>query len=383
MENQRLNELIEKYILKTATVTEQYELLEWYNRENEKDTVWPIDVTEEEQLVKQRMLSKISRTRMVKPLKRHKLWPSIAAAAAILLTIGSGLWFFTFQKADKEIAQINGRFKNDMTPGKNTATLTLANGKIIKLSDAKNGVIIDAAKLSYNDGSLIPIGGSGHVGGVVQMLTATTPRGGQYQVHLPDGTKVWLNAASVLKFPSSFTGESSRNVDLIGEAYFEVCKDAKHPFVVKTARQEVTVLGTHFNINSYKDEEDIKTTLLEGSVRVGTRPPGRIKSRILVPGQESIVNSNFELSVQEVYDLEQAVAWKNGKFVFSNQDIVTVMRQISRWYDAEIIYQQTPSTTLMGGMISRNKNVSEVLLLLEATGVGHFKIEGRKIIVTR
>ena len=194
-----------------------------------------------------------------KPASVHKLWVRIAAAAAILVFAGAGLWFYlVFRPGINSESGIV--YQNDIAPGKNTATLTLSNGKTIRLSDAKNGVVLAGSKLTYNDGSEV----LSQADFSPQWYTLSTPRGGQYQVTLPDGTKVWLNAASTLSFSIVQGRYSKRNVTLVGEAYFEVAKDKQHPFVVKTKGQEVSVLGTHFNINGYADNPLIKTTLLEG-----------------------------------------------------------------------------------------------------------------------
>jgi transmembrane sensor len=192
---------------------------------------------------------------------------------------------------------------------------------------------------------------------------------------LPDGTIVWLNAASSLKFPTSFAG-SKRQVELTGEAYFEVTENKSMPFEVLTGETSVSVLGTHFNINAYADEASINTTLLEGAVKVHTGQA----AKLLKPGQQSVfVNATGALSIQPA-DVDQAIAWKRGFFEFDNTDLQTIMRQISRWYDVDIVYQIQGSKALFGGGISRKLNLSEVLHLLEASGV-YFKVENRKVTV--
>jgi len=326
-----------------------------------------------------------------------KLWPRIAAAAAVLLVVGLGVFFYTSRHLEGSAATRD--LVNDLNPGSNKAYLILSNGKRVSLTDAANGAIAKEAGVEITktaDGQVIyttrhpeggttegPVSGNRdisslgfprHDGGRVEMTamnTIETPKGGQYQVRLPDGSKVWLNAASKLIYPVSFIGRGQREVTLSGEAYFEIAKDKSHPFHVKTLKQDVEVLGTHFNINSYADEPNIKTTLLEGSVKVN--------DAILKPGQQSIL-AGGKIKVVPA-DLEEAVAWKNGLFRFENADLPTVMRQIARWYDVDIVYPaQIPEGTFTGE-VYRNMTASKVLDGLGFTGV-KFKIEGKKIIIT-
>jgi ferric-dicitrate binding protein FerR (iron transport regulator) len=208
------------------------------------------------------------------------------------------------------------------------------------------------------------------------MNTLTTPRGGQYEVMLPDGTKVWLNSASSLTYPVTFAGKE-RRVELTGEAYFEVAKNTSSPFFVKTSGQTVKVLGTHFNINSYEDEKCVKTTLLEGSVVITS--DGNKQAVNLKPGQQS-VNKAASFDVINEADIDEAVAWKNGKFLFRNTDLQTVMRQLSRWYDVDVEYQGTIAERHYRGRISRNVPVSQVFEILKTSGI-NFIINGRTIIV--
>ncbi|HQW44934.1 MAG TPA: FecR domain-containing protein, partial [Chitinophagaceae bacterium] len=209
-----------------------------------------------------------------------------------------------------------------------------------------------------------------------------TPRGGQYQVTLSDGTQVWLNAASSIRFPVVFTG-TERKVEITGEAYFEVAKNKAMPFKVTAGSSEVEVLGTHFNINSYTDEPYIKTTLLEGSVKV-TVPASAAgqSSKILQYGQQTAVNKEGKISVLNNADLEEAVAWKNGRFQFKSADLKTILRQISRWYDADVEYRGNVNIHFTG-QLPRNDNVNKVFEKLALTGEVNFKVEGKKIIVTR
>jgi len=356
-----------------------------------------------------------------------KLWPRIAAAAAVLLVVGLGVFFYTSYYAPRHLegsAATRDLLANDIKPGGNKAYLVLSNGKRLSLTDAANGELAKEAGVEITktaDGQVIYTapgdpGMRGDDGGALN--TIETPRGGQYQVRLPDGSKVWLNAASKLIYPVSFNGRGQRVVELSGEAYFEIFKNKLQPFVVKSKNQEVTVLGTHFNINSYSDEPDTKTTLLEGSVQVSSLQPLALSGRdgqspervngsagnsnsslparglsprggerfggvILKPGQQSIIgrNRNFDIRVQEVQNLEAAVAWKNGTFIFDSEPIQEVMRKVARWYDVDVEYKTTPSTKKFTGAIARTENISQILALFEKTDGVKFEIVGKKIIV--
>nr|WP_121273638.1 FecR domain-containing protein [Pedobacter schmidteae] len=309
-------------------------------------------------------------------LRYYKI-AAIAAAVAVVF----GFWFYTSPLRFGRKAEIV--YQNDVVPGKNTATLTLANGKTIQLSDNQHGVTV-GAELKYYDGTQVAADA-----GKPQMLTAATPRGGTYEVTLPDGTHVWMNADSKLSFLSDFSG-SERRVLLKGEAYFEVAKSYRSkgkadqtggeliPFVVATDKQEVTVLGTHFNVNSYVDEAATKTTLLEGSVRVAV---AKNISTVLKPGDQAINSGNIQ--VQKV-DVEEAVAWKNGNIVFKDKTLEDIMRELARWYDVTVVYaDDAPKYETFSGAVSRARNISAVLERMQTTGSVKFKIEGRTITVTK
>lgn len=330
--------------------------------------------------------------------KVKKLWPGLAVAASIVMAIATGIWFYqsSIVPDNKDIIAAQ-----NISPGANKATLTLANGKTINLSDAKSGVVIDAEKLAYNDGTLIPNDSNGDDVVGAEQIQLTTPRGGTYQVQLPDGTKVWLNAASSLSYGTILrNGNQVRKVKLNGEAYFEVAKvlnkdkGTRMPFIVESKNQQVEVLGTHFNVNSYADEWEIKTTLFEGSVKVRALPPALMANpldkkwknavkveTILKPGEQAVLKSIANLSTSTV-DVEQVLAWKNGVFVFKDENLGSIMRKISRWYDVEISYSNdAPMDATFGGYVSRSRTLFTVLERMEKTGQVKFKISGRKITV--
>ena len=260
----------------------------------------------------------------------------------------------------------------------NKAILTLSDGSTIILDDAKNGQVAQQggtqiAKLA--NGQLVYNALDGKPAEVV-FNTLTTPRGGQFKLTLPDGSEVWLNASSSIKYPTAFIG-NERKVEISGEAYFEIVHNAAKPFKVSVNGMEVKVLGTHFNINAYNDEASVKTTLLEGSISL-TKADA---ATTLKPGQQAQLGNGGNIKVIDNVDIDQVVAWKNGYFSFNRADLQTVMRQIARWYDVDISYEGKIPERQFGGKIDRNSNASEVLKILEESKV-HFRIEEKKIIVT-
>lgn len=312
-----------------------------------------------------------------KPLNKVVLWPRIVAAvAAILLIISVGAYYFYIDHSKTSRFVLSNK-QNDILPGENKAILTLSNGSKIILQHNKNGVIVKEGGIAVDqkaDGQLVYNTTDKANDAPATYNTLTTPRGGQYQLELPDGTKVWLNAASSLKYPTAFTG-SERKVELSGEAYFEVAKNKNMPFYVKSGNQTIEVLGTHFNINAYADEPVCRTTLLEGKVKVLTG-----KNQVLLnPGEQSEITISSDVVLNRNADLEKAVAWKNGEFIFSGEDLGSIMRIISHWYNVDITYTRQPDAEEYGGMVSRNKNLSAVLKMLESTGKVSFKVEGRRV----
>ncbi|WP_316834942.1 FecR family protein [Pedobacter nutrimenti] len=345
-------------------------------------------------------------------VKTYKLWSRVAAAAAVLLIVGLSIFFYTSYYAPRHLegsAATRDLLTNDIKPGSNKAYLVLSNGKRVSLTDAANGELAKEAGVEITktaDGQVVyktatdisdRINGRHPVPDLIRDLsgsrtsysnalnTIETPRGGQYQIRLPDGSKVWLNAASKLIYPVTFNGRGQRVVELSGEAYFEIFKNKLQPFVVKSKNQEVTVLGTHFNINTYDDEPNTKTTLLEGSVQVSGRHPEFISGpplkQVLKPGQQSIL-AGGKINVIPA-DLIETMAWQKGDFVFKNESLESIMRKICRWYNVEVIYVGKIDTKqTFSGQVSRNKNISEVLKALESGGTLKFKIEGKKIRIT-
>jgi hypothetical protein len=298
------------------------------------------------------------------------------AAAVLLVIAATYLYRQLLHKPEMSSQQIvSNEQPTSIEPGGNKALLTTSDGSSINLDSIQDGTVITkgSAKISKREGLLVYDITASSAGNDVIENTLSTPRGGQYQVVLADGTKVWLNAASSLRFPSDFPG-GQRVVELAGEAYFEVAKDKHKPFLVKVGRMEVNVLGTHFNVNAYAEEKTIKTSLLEGSVKItnGTA------SSLLQPGEQAVLrNADNKVRINRV-NMDKVVAWKNGVFQFDDADITVVMREIARWYNVEIVYTGNVPTRQFEGKISRNAELIEVLKILELSGV-KCTIAGNKI----
>ena len=403
--NNRVSELFQKYLSNEATEAQRQEFLEYVDDPLYKEQIKQLLSGSFENQTEVDGLNEDGRNRVLNQIfneekpqsnktKRYRLWlrlpvrqAGIAAAALILIALSFGLYFYSGPDRTTQYAIRNT--KQDIAPGGNKAILTLADGRKISLTDATNGALAEQSGIRITktgDGQLVYE--VRHLEGgrterslpAVEMTynTIETPKGGRYQVRLPDGSNVWLNAASKLTFPSSFITHKSRMVELSGEAYFEIAKDKEHPFIVKTYNQVVEVFGTQFNINSYVDEPDVKTTLLEGSIKVSEN---KGIDKVLKPGQQSTITSSG-LKVENV-DIDLAVAWKNNQFVFESDDIQYIMRMIARWYNVEVEYVGAIPKNKFGGAVSRFENVSEVLKSLESTGRVKFKIEGRRILVSK
>jgi transmembrane sensor len=301
-------------------------------------------------------------------------WKMIAASIALILAVGSSIYYFGI---DKLQSTVSNHHTKEIKPGGNNAVLILGDGSAINLNNIKNGEVAMQAGIKVEkraDGQLVyTIVKTAETGSKGLFNTIQTPIGGQFRINLPDGSQVWLNAASSLRYPVTFSSDE-RRVELAGEAYFEITKDKAKPFRVVSNEQTIEVLGTHFNVNSYEDEDDTKTTLLEGSVKIFAG--ANKKTVVLNPGQQSQVRA-YTINVKDV-DASDAAAWKDGYFVFNAESIPSAMRKIARWYDLEISYEGDMNQDLAGS-VSRFTNVSEVLKALELTGLVHFKVDGRKV----
>lgn len=384
-------ELIEKYTHGTCNEEEQAIVESWHLKELEGKTFRPktVQIEAAYKNIWQGIRSKAEdKERLVLKKSGYRY---AAIAATILIALSAGLIFIKDKLTRPTVTELLVKSGKDFVPGGNKATLTLADGSRISLTDALNGELAKQAGVSITktrNGQLVyeidrqPALRSGLNKGEQLLNTISTPRGGQYQVALPDGSKVWLNAESSLKYPVDFN-TAARRVELTGEAYFEVAKQGisgqRVPFIVVTAQQEIEVLGTHFNVSSYIDEPVTKTTLLEGSVNVLQRSTRN--SRLLKPGEQSRVSISQSAPSLTIPDIEREMAWKNGLFIFKDEPIETIVKDLSRWYDVDISFEGKPANLSYVGMVSRSKNISAVLKILESAGGLHFKIEGRKIII--
>ncbi|MGO4290735.1 FecR family protein [Chitinophaga sp. RAB17] len=297
-----------------------------------------------------------------------------SAAAAVLLLLGAGIYLFRPSAPAPRVAAVSVPAAR-ILPGSSKAMLTLADGSVIPLDSNGNQVIQQQGALIHlNNGQLQY--NTQDYSAQTTINTLTTPRGGQFRLTLPDGTRVWLNAASAITYPTAFQ-QGKREVEIKGEVYFEVAAKEKMPFNVKVGPlTNIEVLGTSFNINAYTDEPGIKTTLIQGAVKVNTRNG----SRVLLPGQQALVNAPGDINITAKADTAAILAWKKDEFYFHDADIPTVMRQLARWYDVTIVYAGTIPARRFQGEIQRNLPLSDVLDGLENTGI-HFRLQGRSIIV--
>lgn len=363
----RYKHLASKWKDGSITAKEAKEFAAWYNADQDKEILIPEQFAKDLDCLSKSMFDAI--LLKIKPTKRVSLWPRIAAAAIIMVIFGAGIWYFGNITHFNQTEQIA-----DKDPGKNGAILTLANGKKIYISDNKTGVLANEPGVSISktaDGQIIYTinDSAGELRGGFNTLQ--TSNGEQTQVRLPDGTVVYLNSASSLKYPTSFTKLEKRMVELSGEGYFNVSKDKIHPFIVKTEHQEVEVLGTQFNINSYAGETVTRTTLLEGSVKI----TGKNKIiKVLKPNQQAI---NFATGM-EIVDVEAQffVDWKEGFFMFNKENLESIMKRVARWYNVKVIYEDPKlKSEIISGTISKYEKISSLVSVLERSGLATFKID--------
>ncbi len=316
------------------------------------------------------------------PPRLFSLKKYLVAASLLIVTGVSLLLLFNRQKPERHLADVKQNIKkvqNDVLPGGNKAILRLADGDVIVLDSAKNGVLREQASISITKsagGQLIFKVKNPEFNPNSSLLNSIeTPQGGQYQVTLPDNTIAWLNATSSIKFPSAFSG-NYRKVKVTGEVYFEVAKDASKPFIVESKNAEITVLGTHFNVMDYDDEKVAKTTLLEGAIKLSARG----QSMILKPGQQALYGEHFKMKLENITDPMKEIAWKNGVFDFNGSSTDEILRQVARWYNVKISFEGPVPGNEFTGKVSRNVTLSEFTKILSYAGL-KFRIEGRHLIV--
>lgn len=420
MQKDAIRYLIGQYMNDELTAQQQVELLQLLGQQEENELIDVLrDMMEAEsatatavdadtmQASLQRVLAADKVAEPATPGKlvtMRRRWRWVAAAACVLTLVVTGYVWLNKKRETVPEAVASNPYKNDVQPGGNKAMLTLSDGQQIVLDSAANGILVKEGNSEVRkDGASIKYQPAiGNPQSAIAFNTLSTPRGGEYKLDLPDGSKVWLNAASSIRYPTAFTG-NRREVELEGEGYFEVAKNAAKPFHVKTGTQDIEVLGTHFNVKAYKDEETVKTTLLEGKVKVGSRQfavGGGEKAKgkgpkangieqfiVLKPGEQAIALANpltidhSSFTIDHSPDLQQTMAWKNGQFIFRDERIENIMKQISRWYDVSVEYAGKPNQEGFTATIPRNVPVSKVLRYLELTTLVHFTIDGKKITV--
>lgn len=355
MDEKRLNEILKKYNKGSCTPEELKMVEQWYQGIADPLLQPPImkGTPEEVKYVKDQYQRFLVRERREE--KVIKLYGWLKVAVAILL-LGVGAWFFIFRNSmvTKELQVASG----DIGPGTDRAILTLGNGNVIKLSDQPDGNIAteNGVQVTKTDSGALSYTGSASGSNNFNILS--TPRGGKYKITLSDGTKVWLNAETVLKFPAAFSG-SQRQVELNGEAYFEVAKNPAKPFLVLSKGQQIRVLGTHFNISNYANQHEVRTTLLEGKVAINALG----KEITLSPGQQSVLTKGSLITRKA--DLEQAVAWKDGIIDLNGQNLEEIFNQIGRWYDVEVIIKGNIPERKLKGQMDRGLMLSQIVQWLQ------------------
>lgn len=379
-------QLLDKYLTQTITAEEEkvfFQLVQSKKHVQELEAVIDealgdaaFDVTEDP-LLRETLFERILEQRE-KPVRRIPLYRRWGWAAAILILIGGSIYFYNTRNNDNNLIVQDQKHNQDILPGSNKALLTLSDGTVITLDSAANGAIAQ-----QGNSSVIKLANGEiryEVNGVAQdkvmMNTMATPKGGQYQLILPDGSKVWLNAASSISYPAVFTG-NERKIKVSGEVYMEVAKDARKPFFVDVdGRSTVQVLGTSFNINSYANEGNIKTTLVDGSVKVLSHG----KQVTLQPGQQAVIAANTQEIRLQPANIDKVLAWKNGFINFESGSFQEVMRQIERWYDIEIKLEGSIPPAIIEGRMDRGVQLSDLLVLLNNFGI-HTRLEGRTLIL--
>jgi len=376
MNEEKAIALIKKYKQGNLTKSEEGRLYEWYllQAAESRAELSPEEMEHTVELIRNRLP-------LSQPDSSIRLWRRIGTIAAAVFLCLSGIYFFAYYKSSNPAG--DQAVVMDILPGKTGATLTLSNGKQISLAEAASGKIAEEAGLTVSkapDGQIVYQAATDMDSGTDAnaINTLSTAKGETYMLRLPDGSGIWLNSASSISYPLRLAHQNTRLVKISGEVYFEVAKDKKHPFVVESRGQRVEVLGTHFNVNGYENEDLTATTLVEGMVKVSS---GK-HSKIIRPGQQALT-SKAGISLRQA-DLDNITDWKEGDFYLNHVEFKTAMRKISRWYDVEVIYEEDfPEDLETGGWISRNNKLSTVLKLIESSGQVHFRVQGRKVFVSK
>ena len=388
MEKSKFEDLLQKYLSGTASEGEKQQLVGWYNSFDDEKVIVKTQSFNEEKEVYERLTAKMDeilntpakKAKVISIKRNYVLW-KIAAAMVILFC---GYWGWRSYQSHDDNNQVQVAV-HKLQPGHSGAILTLADGKQIFLDSTHNGTISTSGNnnIIKNGSQVIYDSQTGNENSALSYNTMTTPKGREFQIVLPDGTKVWLNAASSIKYPTVFNS-GSRVVEVTGEAYFEVAhqadkKGGRIPFIVHTNRMTIEVLGTHFDVNAYADEPYTKTTLLEGSVAANEK--NSREGKTIRPGEQAFVSNTVGdgLRVRPA-DVDKAIAWKNGLFQFNDDQLEAILRQVSRWYDIDVQCAADKKDLRFNGVISRRSNVKAIMDLLSATGVVNFKLENGKLI---
>jgi transmembrane sensor len=371
--------MLRKYLNGNASPAERAFLDQFYaNQEKEHPVLDQYSEAEKAALEEDMEEYILARTVNVRKRPFHNLlnssWRRFAAAASILLAIISGLFYF-YKNTPKPALVISPAPK-DFAPGTQRAVLTLANGSEVALDNAENGLIATEgnATITKNSDGKLSYQVSGDRAAAIGMNMVATPAGGQYTIVLPDGSQAWLNARSSISFPTTFA-QSERKISIKGECYFEIKTDKTRPFVVDVnGKQQIVVTGTHFNVNAYDNESEIRTTLLEGAVYVTSKKTkGGQTALQLLPGEQSVFNADGQFQKSQV-DVNEVVAWKSGFFQFHETPLTTIMRDIERWYNVEVEYAQGIPKKRFSGKLRRDSNASGILEILRFAGV-NFRLE--------
>jgi len=386
MQGEKVRELVEKYLKGAASKEEEEQLLRWYWRESSIESEWELANSQTENDLKSKIYANMIRYDDVEEIQKdNRKFSRLGLPILLIVLLGLAAIFYTNRAPKENISQNLVKVKsNDILPGGSKAILTLSDGRTIELEESQNGILVNQGgiKVQKNSDGVIEYTFSKQqeIGSEIidytepLYNTIETPVGGKYQLNLADGSKVWLNSSSSLRFPIFFS-EENREVELQGEAYFEVSKDYKRKFSVRSGIQSVEVLGTQFNINAYSDEKSIKTTLFEGEIRVIDLQTN--DSKLLKHGEQSNVDQSIHV---KRIDTQAEIAWKEGYFYFKKADIKTVMRQLGRWYGVTARYKDNLPEHHFSGAISNSLTLLEVLEILEKSNI-HFSLEGKEVIV--
>lgn len=370
--DQKYLDLAEKWKNGSITPEEERVFSEWYNAGQDEEIIIPDTFAASEEAHGVRMLEAIRQRRAALSRPRMSRWVAAAALVFLVASAGAGWWISHSPVAPKPIAKAGKEIRS----AGNKAFLTLGDGSIIDLDTARDGALAENGKTKIDKQAAHLVYG-GEAGGPDTVYnTLSTPRGGIYMVTLSDGSKVWLNASSTLRYPTQFRG-TTRDVELTGEAYFEVAAAPSQPFKVKVDGMTVDVLGTHFDVMAYGDEPSITTTLLQGSVQIGIND----HHVMLTPGQQSAVARATGQIVAQGVDVDEAIAWKNGVFQFNSEDIQSVMRKVARWYDVDVQYEGTVSQHFTGSVL-RDADLATLLRRMELTNEVKFRVTGKTVTVT-